>query len=216
MQYGPAPLFPRACELPGGPPSDDAMLVTCAYLVDESSPWVLQSLFLAAIGEARDRGATAIEAFAYRYPEGETPYERFHVHKTVFPADFLGDFGFRIVRSAGRVGLARLELGGSAAGRSRRPPREGAAGRQGARSLPEPLPAPRRPCSATVRARRRLRAAGCPRSAAQNELRDLDRVQRGALAEVVAREEQGEAVLDGRIAADPADEHLVDSGRLPG
>ncbi len=88
------------------------MLVTCAYLVDESSPWVLQSLFLAAIGEARDRGATAIEAFAYRYPEGESAYERFRVHKTVFPADFLGDFGFRVVRFAGRVGLARLELGG--------------------------------------------------------------------------------------------------------
>ena len=80
------------------------MLVTCAYIVDESSPWVLQSLFLAAIGEARDRGASSIEAFAYRYPEGESAHERFRVHKTVFPADFLGDFGFRVVRSAGRVG----------------------------------------------------------------------------------------------------------------
>jgi hypothetical protein len=112
MQYGPAPLFPRAYELPAGPPSDDAMLVTCAYLVAESSPWVLQSLFLAAIGEARDRGAAAVEAFAYRYVEGESAYERFRVHRTVFPADFLGDFGFQIVRSLGRVGLARLELGG--------------------------------------------------------------------------------------------------------
>ncbi len=112
MQYGPAPLFPRAQELPAGPPSDDAMLVTCAYLIDDSSPWVLQSLFLAAIGEARDRGVPAIEAFAYRYAEGESAHERFRVHKTVFPADFLEDFGFRIVHSAGRVGLARLELGG--------------------------------------------------------------------------------------------------------
>jgi hypothetical protein len=112
MQYGPAPLFPRAYELPAGPPSDDGMLVTCAYLVDPSSPWVLQSLFLAAIGEARDRGASQVEAFSYRYPEGESAYERFRVHKTVFPSDFLGDFGFRTVRSAGRVGLARLELGG--------------------------------------------------------------------------------------------------------
>ena len=110
MQYGPAGAFPRAQELPGGPPSDDAMLVTCAYLRDETSPWVLQSLLLAAIGEARERGARAVEAFAYRYPEGESAYERFHVHKTIFPADFLGDFGFRIVRSAGRAGLARLEL----------------------------------------------------------------------------------------------------------
>jgi hypothetical protein len=112
MQYGPAPLFPRAYELPGGPPSDDAVLVTCAYVTDSSSPWVLQSLFLAAIGEARDRGAGAVEAFSYRYPEGETSYERFRVHKTVFPADFLADFGFGIVRAAGRVGLSRLELGG--------------------------------------------------------------------------------------------------------
>src|SRR5581483_7851236 len=94
MQYGPAVLVP------------------CAYLRDELSPWVLQSLFLAAIGEARERGSKAIEAFAYRYPEGESAYERFHVHKTIFPTDFLGDFGFRIVRAAGRVGLARLELGG--------------------------------------------------------------------------------------------------------
>ena len=50
MQYGPAAAFPRAYELPAGPPSDDSMLVTCAYLVDQSSPWVLQSLFLADLG----------------------------------------------------------------------------------------------------------------------------------------------------------------------
>ena len=112
MQYGPAQLFPRAYELPGGPPSDDAILVTCAYVLDESTPWVLQSLFLAAIGEAKDRGAAAIETFAYRYGEGETSYERFRVHKTVFPADFLADFGFVPVRAVGRVALARLDLGG--------------------------------------------------------------------------------------------------------
>jgi hypothetical protein len=112
MQYGPAALFPRAAELPAGPPSEDAMLVTCAYLVDRSSPWVMQSLFLAAIGDARDRGARALETFAYRYAEGESAYERFLVHKTVFPRDFLSDFGFLTVRASGRVELARLELGG--------------------------------------------------------------------------------------------------------
>jgi hypothetical protein len=112
MQYGPAHLFPRAAELPAGPVSDDAVLVTCAYLVDRTSPWVLQSLFLAAIGEAKDKGAKALETFAYRYPEGETAYERFIVHKTVFPHDFLADFGFRTIRTEGRVELARLELGG--------------------------------------------------------------------------------------------------------
>ena len=112
MQYGPAALFPRAAELPAGPPSADAVLVTCAYLVDPASPWVMQSLFLAAIGEARDKGAAALETFAYRYPEGESMAERFLVHKTIFPRDFLADFGFMTVRAAGRVELVRLELGG--------------------------------------------------------------------------------------------------------
>ena len=112
MQFGPVRLFPRAFELPAGPPSDDAVLVTCAYIVDRHSPWVMQSLFLTAIGEARDRGAVALEAFAYRYPEGESTYERFLVHRTVFPRDFLADFGFRSVRAQGRVELSRLELGG--------------------------------------------------------------------------------------------------------
>jgi hypothetical protein len=112
MQYGPSSLFPRANELPAGPPSPDAVLITCAYVVDAATPWVMQSLFLAAIGDAKDRGAKALEAFAYRYREGESTYERFLVHRTVFPAAFLADFGFRTVRAQARVELARLELGG--------------------------------------------------------------------------------------------------------
>jgi hypothetical protein len=143
MQYGPARLFPRAAELPAGPPSDDAVLVTCAYLVDRTSPWVLQSLFLAAIGEARDRGAAGLEAFAYRYPEGKSDYERFLVHRTVFPHDFLTDFGFRVLRTSGRAELMRLELGGLV------PVLEGKRARVlralKEAFLPEPVPAPRRP-----------------------------------------------------------------------
>jgi hypothetical protein len=112
IQYGPAALFPRSTELPAGPASDDAVLVTCAYLIDSTTQWVMQSLFLAAIGDAKDKGAKAVEAFAYRYAEGESSYERFLVHRTVFPRDFLGDFGFRTLRTDGRAELARLELGG--------------------------------------------------------------------------------------------------------
>jgi hypothetical protein len=112
MQYGPADLFPRAAELPAGPASSYAVLVTCAYVTDPSKPWVLQSLFLTAIGDAREKGAAALEAFAYRYAESDGQSERFHVHKTIFPRDFLADFGFTTVRSQGRVELARLELGG--------------------------------------------------------------------------------------------------------
>jgi hypothetical protein len=143
MQYGPAALFPRAAELPAGPPSDDAVLVTCAYIVEGAAPWVLQSLFLAAIGEAKDKGAGALETFAYRFPEGQTAYERFVVHKTVFPLDFLSDFGFRTVRAQGRVELARLELGGL------QPVVEGS--RQKVLRVvreafsPQPVPAPPRP-----------------------------------------------------------------------
>ena len=72
----------------------------------------MQSLFLAAIGDAREKGARALEAFAYRYGEGESMAERFLVHRTVFPRDFLSDFGFQTVRTSGRVELVRLELGG--------------------------------------------------------------------------------------------------------
>jgi hypothetical protein len=112
MQYGPAGLYPRAADLPAGPPSEDALLVTCAYLVDRSTPWVMQSLFLAAIGDARDKGAKAVEAFGYRYREGASMHERFLRHRTIFPHDFLADFGFVVVRRQAQVELARLELGG--------------------------------------------------------------------------------------------------------
>ena len=130
MQYGPAGLFPRAADLPAGPPSDDAVLVTCAYLTGEGAEWVEKSLFLAAIGEARDQGAKALEAFAYRYPERESRDERFLVHRTVFPRDFLEDFGFvhRAHAGAGRAVPARAR--GPRAGRGR-PAREGAPGRAG-------------------------------------------------------------------------------------
>jgi len=112
MQYGPSELFPKADGLPAGPPSDDAILITCAYLVEGSAQWVMQSLFLAAIADVRERGGKALEAFGYRYVEGESAEQRFLVHRTVFPSDFLADFGFRTVRRLGRVELGRLDVGG--------------------------------------------------------------------------------------------------------
>jgi hypothetical protein len=112
IQCGPAGAFPRAWELPAGPPSDDSVFITCAYLVDSNSPWVMQSLFLSVMGEARDRGVKAVETFGYRYPEGTSAHERFLVHRTIFPSDFLADFGFYPVRWDGEVALARVEVGG--------------------------------------------------------------------------------------------------------
>jgi hypothetical protein len=110
IQYGPAGQFTRARQLPAGPPSRDAVIVTCAYLTDAQSPWVLQSLFLAAIGECRDRGLPSLETFGYRYPPDEPFASRFLGHRTIFPADFLRDLGFHQQRSAGRVSLERLDL----------------------------------------------------------------------------------------------------------
>jgi hypothetical protein len=141
IQYGPSGHFPRAFELPAGPPSADAVLVTCAYLVDANSPWVMQSLFLSVIGEARDRGVKAIETFGYRYPEGESAYERFLVHRTIFPSDFLSDFGFYPVRWEGSVALARLDVGGL------QPVEEGKSAKvwRKVKEAFEPAPVPQRP-----------------------------------------------------------------------
>ena len=113
IQYGPADRFPRARALPAGPPAADAALITCAYLVDVHSPWVLQSLFLAASGECKVRGFPSLEAFAYRYQPEETFAARFLGHRTIFPADFLRDFGFQGRRTAGRIELVRLDLRGT-------------------------------------------------------------------------------------------------------
>lgn len=143
MQYGAAGLFPRAVDLPAGPPSDDAALVTCAYLAAGAGEWVEKSLLLAAIGECRDHDVAALEAFAYRYGEDATELERFRTHRTVFPRDFLEEFGFTTVRARGRVELCRLELGGLA------PVEEGARAKvlravQEAFSAPLPAPTPHR------------------------------------------------------------------------
>jgi hypothetical protein len=141
VQFGPEEFFQRARTLPAGPPSADAVLITCAYLVDASTPWVMQSLFLSVIGEARDRGVKAIETFGYRYPEGESAYERFFVHRTIFPSDFLADFGFTPIRWSGQVALARLELGGL------QPVEEGAPARvlRHVKEAFTPAPVPQRP-----------------------------------------------------------------------
>ena len=114
LQCGPAGHFPRSSELPAGPPSADALLVTCVYIADESAPWVVQSLFLAAIGEARDRGIRAIETFADSNPDEAATRAPFQPHRTIFPAAFVGDLGFIPIRVEGRVELARLELAGLA------------------------------------------------------------------------------------------------------
>ena len=214
IQYGPAALFPRAAELPAGPPSDDAVLVTCVYVVSTATPWVEQSLFLAAIGEARDKGAKALEAFAYRYPEGESTYERFLVHRTVFPRDFLADFGFSSVRAQGRVELSRLELGGLApvvegkraavtrapSRRRSRPRRCRSApnGRAACRGRARPRASPRRRSAAALRSRSPRTSASRARGARGTPSPVRPPVGRGSprpRRSVVAERAKGRAAL---------------------
>jgi hypothetical protein len=95
-----------------GPPSDDAALLTCAYLVEGSAQWVMQSLFLSAIADVKERDRKATRGTRQPLPPGGIGGERFLVHRAVFPSDFLADFGFRTLRRVGRVELARLDLGG--------------------------------------------------------------------------------------------------------
>ena len=112
LQYGPAASYPRSRPLPAGPASPDAVLITCAYLSDPNSPWALQSLFLACISECHDRRLPAVEAFGLGHAGDASFADRFLRHRTIFPRDFLGDYGFRPLRAEGPVELMRLELGG--------------------------------------------------------------------------------------------------------
>ena len=91
---------------------DDDNLVTPQY--SEARGPVLRSekVEVTKAMFAKDKGAKAVETFGYRYPEGTGAYERFLVHRTIFPSDFLADFGFYPLRWEGDVALARLEVGG--------------------------------------------------------------------------------------------------------
>ena len=106
IQYGPSADFPYARRLPAGPPSRDAVLITCALVAPDAGPWVVQRLLLAVAGEARDRGLIALEAFATHVERPDAP------HLVPLPRAELEDIGFAPVREAGSVALLRLDLRG--------------------------------------------------------------------------------------------------------
>jgi hypothetical protein len=106
VQYGPSGAFRHARGLPAGPPSADAVLVTCALVEPDAGPWVLQRLLLAVAGETRDRGLIALEAFATGVERPGAP------HLVPLPRTALEDIGFQPVREDGEVALLRLDLRG--------------------------------------------------------------------------------------------------------
>lgn len=106
VQYGPSADFPHARRLPAGPPSRDAILITCALIDPSAGPWIAQRLLLAVAGETRDRGLIALEAFA-------TPIERPDApHLVPLPRADLEEIGFAPLRDLGDVALMRLDLRG--------------------------------------------------------------------------------------------------------
>lgn len=112
IQYGPSSAFPRARQMPAGPPDRDAALITCAYLDGEDAPGTCERLLLEALADLKGRGLHAAEAFALHYPEEVPLAARFDVHHTLFDRTFLQRFGFSVVRTQGQVSLMRLELDG--------------------------------------------------------------------------------------------------------
>jgi hypothetical protein len=106
VQYGPSADFPHARRLPAGPPSRDAVLITCALLDPTAGRWVLQRLLLAIAGESRDRGLVALEAFSTSVVRPGA------AHLVPLPRGELEDIGFVPVREVGDIALMRLDLRG--------------------------------------------------------------------------------------------------------
>ena len=147
----PRAVLPAGLELPAGPPSEDAVLVTCTYLLDRTSPWVLQSLFLAAIGEARDKGGEGARDVRLSLPGGRIRSTNGSRYTDDLPARL--PFGLRLSNRAHggsrRAGATRV--------RWPDPGRRGAAREGAPRSSARP--SRRRRCLSGPELRRRREAA---------------------------------------------------------
>ena len=117
MQYGPSHLFPRAADLPAGPAvrgrgARDVLLPRRGTARNGS-----RSRCSSRRSASHATGREGARGVRVPLSGGESVEERFLVHRTVFPRDFLDEFGFVTVRAQGRVELCRLELGGLVPGR---------------------------------------------------------------------------------------------------
>lgn len=102
VQFGPAPLFPRARELPGGPVTSGAFLLTCGLAADDNLAPVLRSLVLTLLAELEAAGTARVEAWG-RESGGDDDC-RF------FPRDFLAGCGFSPLRRSRGLVLMGMDL----------------------------------------------------------------------------------------------------------
>lgn len=101
-QYAPPKKLPLSAEYPAGPPSGDAVLISCLFIAEKEyrrrglGKQLLQSI----IEDLRKRGVKAVETFARRNnpnnPSG--------------PMEFYLKNGFRVLRDDPGFPLMRLEL----------------------------------------------------------------------------------------------------------
>jgi len=110
MQAAPAALLPRARRLPAGPPSSDAWLLTCAYLLDEESLDQFERLLLELEAALKQRRVGALEAFALRRAPAGAPRCGYLRRQNLFHPEALERGGFRVVFASGAVARYRLDL----------------------------------------------------------------------------------------------------------
>jgi len=101
-QYAPARLLPCSASYPAGPPSEDAVLISCLFIPSpEHRGLGLGRLILQSIlDDLRQRGIKGVETFARRGSE-DNPSG---------PVEFYLRHGFRIYRDDPEFPLMRLDL----------------------------------------------------------------------------------------------------------
>jgi GNAT superfamily N-acetyltransferase len=101
-QYAPAAFLPNSGEYPAGPPSEDAVLISCLFIPDKENQrlGVGSQLLKGIIDDLKDRDIKAVETFARKLspnnPSG--------------PLEFYLANGFKIARDDAEFPLVRLEL----------------------------------------------------------------------------------------------------------
>jgi GNAT superfamily N-acetyltransferase len=103
VMYAPPSAVPRAAEMPTGPVSADAVLLTTMQVVPEFSGEGLgRMLAQAVVRDLTRRGVKAIEVFGEQRPGTEPG--------CLVPADFLRAVGFKTIRPHPRWPRLRMEL----------------------------------------------------------------------------------------------------------
>ena len=103
VMYAPPSAVPRAAEMPTGPVSADAVLLTTMQVMPEfSGEGIGRMLAQAVAKDLTRRGVKAVEVFGDARP-GTEP-------SCMVPADFLRSVGFKTVRPHPRWPRLRMEL----------------------------------------------------------------------------------------------------------